>query len=384
MRKRFNYITALFFIVTLIISQPVWAAGPPSPSPFSNPLAVTFIVLMLLLLIIIGILANVLIGAADLKINKKKKASGNSPVLPVVLLIMLLCPGLSLFAQDVTGAAAAPKTAASIGGMEASSFYIMVTILFLELFVIIALLINIRLLLKIEKEKISDITVLEKIKATRLSWWDRFNKLKPVSQEAELDLGHEYDGIRELNNRLPPWWLYGFYVTILFAGIYMWRFHVSHTGPSSKEEYESSVARAELRIQEVLKKKGEAVDENTVQVMKSAEDLAAGKVIYSKSCASCHKESGAGDVGPNLTDDYWMHGNDIKSIFKTIRYGINAMPQWQNTYSNKQIAQVASYLKSLQGTNPANPKPPQGVLQKEEPAAVADSTASGNKVAMNQ
>lgn len=101
------------------------------------------------------------------------------------------------------------------------------------------------------------------------------------------------------------------------------------------------------------------------------------------SCASCHKDNGAGEVGPNLTDDYWLHGNDIKSVFKTIRYGINAMPQWQNQYSNKQIAQVSSYVKSLHGTNPANPKPPQGILQKEEAIPITDSATAKNEIVIN-
>jgi cytochrome c oxidase cbb3-type subunit 3 len=236
------------------------------------------------------------------------------------------------------------------------------------------MLVNIKFLLKTEKEKIAPVPEAEEIKKTRLSWWDRFNKLRPVTEEAELDLGHDYDGIRELNNRLPPWWLYGFYLTIIVAVIYLWRFHVSHTGPSSIEEYNRSVAKAELKIQEYLKTKGDAVDENTVTLLTSKDDIAEGKLIFSKSCVTCHTETGAGNIGPNLTDNYWLHGNDIKSVFKTIRYGINAMPQWQNAYSNKQIAQVASYVKSLHGTNPPNPKAPQGIEMKEDAA-----TATGVK-----
>ena len=138
-----------------------------------------------------------------------------------------------------------------------------------------------------------------------------------------------------------------------------------------------SVVRADRRIKEYLKAKGDAVDENTVTMLVAADDLEEGKAIYMKSCASCHTESGAGNVGPNLTDDFWLHGNDIKNVFKTIRYGINAMPQWQNSYSNKQMAQVSSYVKSLHGTNPANAKAPQGIEMKEVVAAL-DSTGGKN------
>ena len=129
----------------------------------------------------------------------------------------------------------------TIGGMSASTFYIMASVIFLELVIILVLLINIRFLLKVEKEKVEAAVVeiqTEVERKPRLSWWDKFNKFHPVEQEAELDLGHDYDGIRELNNRLPPWWMYGFYLTIIVAGIYLWRFHVSHTAPSSKEEFE--------------------------------------------------------------------------------------------------------------------------------------------------
>ncbi|OSZ77078.1 hypothetical protein CAP36_11695 [Chitinophagaceae bacterium IBVUCB2] len=373
--NKVKYILVLI-VIFLISFQSAWAAGPPAPSLFSNPLALILIILMILLLIIIAILAGILVGAADVKLKKRKK--GNSSVVTSGLMILFLLSGSSLLAQDVAADTTTTTVAKTIGGMPASTFYIMATVIFLELGLIIALLINIRFLLKNEKEKlvVADEPETIEAKKNKLSWWDRMNKLRPVSQEAELDLGHEYDGIRELNNKLPPWWLYGFYLTIIFAVVYLWRFHVSHTGPSSQQEYEISIAKAELKTQEYLKAKGDAVDENTVTLLKGTEDLAAGKIIYMKSCASCHTETGAGNVGPNLTDNYWIHGNDVKSIFKTIRYGINAMPQWQNTYSNKQLAQVTSYIKTLVGTNPPNGKAAQGTEMKDEvPAAkpAADS-----------
>lgn len=361
-----------FVCAVLLFSPAAWAEGPPAPSLFSNTLGVMLIVIMFILLIVIAILANVLIGAAQFKFkerNKDKKAG-----LHAVLLLLLLLPASITFGQEWT--AAAPKADTSIGGLPASTFYVMITIIFLELLVVIAMLINIKFLIRKEKERTAETEAVAAVaKEKRIGWWDRFNKLRPVSQEAELDTGHEYDGIRELNNKLPPWWLYGFYLSIIFAVVYLWRFHVSHAGPSSEQEYQLSVARADLRIQAYLKAKGDAVDENTVVMLTDKNDLEEGRIIYMKSCATCHTETGAGNVGPNLTDDYWLHGNDIKSIFKTIRYGINAMPQWQNSYSNRQMAQVASYVKSLHGTNPPNAKAPQGNEMKDE-APVADSTAA--------
>lgn len=384
MRKKSKYIAGLVAVLLGMSIQPVWAAGPPAPSLFSNPLAVVLIILMIILLIVIGILAGILVGAADVRLKKKKNEDAGKTITSAVILLMLsILPASSILAQDPATTEATTTAASTIGGMPSSTFYLMATVIFLELGLIIAMLINIRFLLKAEKIKLAVVNETEavEIKKNQLSWWDRFNKLRPVSQEAELDLGHEYDGIRELNNRLPPWWLYGFYVTIIVAGIYLWRFHVSHTGPSSKEEFETSVANAEIKIQDYLKAKGESVDENTVTLLTDAANLADGKSIFIKSCASCHTESGAGNVGPNLTDNFWIHGNDVKSIFKTIRYGINAMPQWQNAYSNKQIAQLTSYVKSLQGTNPPNPKAPQGVEIKEEVTTIADSTVKKDSIA---
>lgn len=379
--KKIKYVFSIL-VALAMGTQSVMAADGPAPSIFNNMLAVSLLSLMILLLIIIGILGNILIGSADYKSKKAKVIKMSSKVISSVLLLCALGIAPSLMAQD-TDAAKVTTEPSVIGGMAASTFYLMASVIFLELLIIIVMLINIRLLLRKEKEAIASEAELEEIRKTRLSWWDRFNKLRPVSQEAELDLGHEYDGIRELNNRLPPWWLYGFYLTIIIGIIYLWRFHISHTGPSSKEEYDRSVTVAEMEIKEYLAKKGDAVDENTVKLLTDAQDIAEGKRIFTTSCASCHKENGAGDVGPNLTDDYWLHGNDIKSVFKTIRYGINAMPQWQNQYSNKQIAQVSSYVKSLHGTNPANPKAPQGVLQKEEATTAADSASAEKKVALN-
>lgn len=387
MRTTTKYMLGLLTALTITAVQPVWAAGPPAPSIFNNPLTLTFIILMVLLLVIIGILANILIGAADVKLKKKKKAA-NPATLASVITGLLLLAAPALFAQDATGATAKAVTtgAKTIAGMPSSTFYILATVMFLELFIILALLINIKFLLKAEKDKITSETETEEEKANKLTWWDKFNALRPVTEESSLDLGHDYDGIRELNNRLPGWWLYGFYGCILFAGVYLYRFHVSHTAPSSIQEYEQSVVRAESQLKEFIKKQGDAVDETNVKLLTGAEDLAAGKALFVKSCAACHLESGAGIVGPNLTDDYWLHGNDIKSMFKVVRYGINAMPAWQTQMSNKQIAQVSSYIKTLHGTNPPNPKAPQGTLMKEETVPsvpAADSAAQTKKVAMN-
>jgi cytochrome c oxidase cbb3-type subunit 3 len=353
---------------------------------------------MTLLLIIIGVLATILLGAADIKIRKDKKSSATLSI--VSLLGFLLLSSTSMFAQNGAVNTPATTSASGIGGMSAMTFYIMASVIFLELTVIIVLLINIKFLLKVEKEKViseEKVKVLTpEEKRARLTWWDKFNLLRPVTQEAELDLGHDYDGIRELNNRLPPWWLYGFYLTIIIGVIYFWRYQVSHSAPSSKEEYETEVAKGDFEVAQYLKMKGDNVDENTVTLLTDAADLEAGKAIFTnpERCVTCHRPDAGGNVGPNLTDDYWIYGGSIKDLFKTIKYGTTkGMRSWKDDLSSKQIAQVASYVKSLHGTNPVNPKAPQGDLYKEEPIVkpAADSLkmrndsikAKENKVVMN-
>lgn len=155
----------------------------------------------------------------------------------------------------------------------------------------------------------------------------------------------------------------------------MWRYHVSHTALSSIEEYEYAVAKAEEEKSENLKIAGNSVDENTVKYLAAASELEAGKKIFTSTCAACHAADGGGLVGPNLTDDYWIHGGKINDIFKTIKYGVpeKGMQPWKTTFSPMQIAQLTSYIKSIKGNKVANPKEQQGDLYKEEPA-VSDTT----------
>jgi len=329
-------------------------------------------------------LANLLLGVAQVKMKKEKQEAGAVKTI-VTALVLIFIFSNTLTAQT-TAAENTTAVVNRIAGMSASAFYILTSVIFLELVVILTLLINVRILLRVEKEKVEKATALSVWKTRLGGWWIKLNSFKSAEQEANIDLGHDYDGIRELDNRLPPWWLYGFYLTIIVAGIYLYRFHVSHTGQTGVEEYETAIAKADIEVKEYLKSKGESVDENTVTLLTDAGDIEEGKTFFAKSCVACHSDGGAGNVGPNLTDDYWLHGGDIKSIFKTIRYGINAMPQWQNSYSNKQIAELASYVKSLKGTKPANPKAPQGVLEADGAAPAkpaADSTTKTASVTAN-
>ncbi|EDM43710.1 cytochrome c, mono- and diheme variant [unidentified eubacterium SCB49] len=187
---------------------------------------------------------------------------------------------------------------------------------------------------------------------------------KPIEEEATIVLDHNYDGIRELDNKLPPWWVYGFYASIIFAVVYLVRFEVLG-GENQHEEYLAAVEQAELDLIEYKKTAKDLVDFETVELLTEASDLNAGKAVFTSNCIACHKATGAGGIGPNLTDEYWILGGGIKNVFKTISEGGRAgkgMVSWKNDLKPSEIAQVASYVLSLTGTNPEDPKAPEGEI----------------------
>ncbi len=200
-----------------------------------------------------------------------------------------------------------------------------------------------------------------------------------VEKEQDILMHHEYDGIRELDNVLPPWWLWLFYGTIIWSVVYIFNVHISGTWLHQEDEYEQEMAQAKADVEAYLAKAAAGVDENTVTVMTDAGALAAGKDTYLTYCKACHGENGEGNaVGPNLTDAYWLHGGGIRNVFTTIKYGVveKGMQSWKKDLKPTEMQQVASYILSLQGSNPANAKAPQGDLWTDEATAPADSTAS--------
>lgn len=198
------------------------------------------------------------------------------------------------------------------------------------------------------------------------TWWATmdaklFTKAIPIEKEADHLLDHDYDGIKELDNSLPPWWKYGFYFTIIAAVFYILRYHVWMTGPNPEQEYQTEMANAARQLEEYRKKAGDMVDEKTV-TLADANGIAEGAKIYQTACVACHGAKGEGGVGPNLTDKYWLHGGSINDVFKTIKIGIpeKGMQAWEKSFSPGQIKNIASYIKSIVGTNPPNGKAAQG------------------------
>lgn len=202
------------------------------------------------------------------------------------------------------------------------------------------------------------------VKRVLKSW----TKAKDIEEEEEIVLDHNYDGIRELDNSLPPWWVYMFYATIIFAVVYLVRFHVLD-GNDQATEYKLAVAEAKAELKKYRENAPvELITAENVTLLTDAKDLNRGKAIFKLNCASCHLADGGGSIGPNLTDEYWILGGGIKNVFKTIHDGGRdgkGMIAWNKTLKAEDIAKVSSYVLSLQGTTPAKAKAPQGEIWQE-------------------
>jgi cytochrome c oxidase cbb3-type subunit 3 len=173
--------------------------------------------------------------------------------------------------------------------------------------------------------------------------------------------GHEYDNIKELDNKLPKWWLWLFYICILFSAAYFVNYYILKT-PLQDEEYANEMKAAGEKYKNAPGKS--ALDTANLVALTDESALAAGKAVFDKNCVVCHLAQGQGVVGPNLTDDYWIHGCSIKKIYATIYVGVpeKGMISWKDQLTPEQISQVSSYILTLRGTNPPNPKAPQGDL----------------------
>lgn len=201
----------------------------------------------------------------------------------------------------------------------------------------------------------------------------KLTKTESLDNEDQLLLDHDYDGIKELDNNLPPWWVYLFYACIVFGVVYMVRFEV--LGADNQEmELKKEVAQAKIDIAEYMKTAPDMMDEKTVTLLTDPADLAAGKEIFTANCAACHRADGGGQIGPNLTDDQWILGGGIKNVFHTLVNGGRdgkGMISWKGTLKPKEMQKVASYILSLKGSNPPDAKAPEGEVWVEENVTVA-------------
>ncbi len=254
--------------------------------------------------------------------------------------------------------------------------------LFVFLFLLIAIEITVSAIDKITYQLLTEEQKAKLEAAAQVSFKDSqwyakivksLTKSEPIENESQVLLDHDYDGIKELDNNLPPWWIYLFYACIVFSVLYLVRFEI--LGADDQEtELKKELAQAKIEVAEYMKTAPDLMDEKTVTLISDAPALAEGKTIFETNCAACHRADAGGQIGPNLTDDQWILGGGIKNIFHTLVNGGRdgkGMISWKGTLKPKEMQKVASYIISLKGSNPKDPKAPEGEVWVEEATATS-------------
>lgn len=205
----------------------------------------------------------------------------------------------------------------------------------------------------------------------------RLTRAAPIEREGEILLDHSYDGIRELDNHLPPWWKWLFYGTMVWAVVYLIVYHVMNLLPLSEAEYLAEVDRVQAMraTREVVE-----IDEADLVFTPDEEIIKRGQAIFTSNCASCHRNDGGGGIGPNLTDEYWLHGGSIQNIFSTIKNGVpeKGMISWGPILKPEEIRDASFFVMSLRGTNVAGGKEPQGELYREQQEQVRQDSVTAH------
>jgi cytochrome c oxidase cbb3-type subunit 3 len=356
----------LLLCTAILASAVTWAqdAAPvavpvTTTSSSDNTLLYLLITACVVMLLAAFLLGNVWVKLAKLAFDKR---TGKTAAI-----LLLLLSSNFLFAQD-----AVPVADTSFKLPMRLDLIVGIFVFAIEMMVVIWMLLGIRkLIVELSPEK----ETVKKPFALQLPHiFDNINASVPIEKERDILLDHNYDGIRELDNSLPPWWKYSFYLSIIWAFFYLAYYYVGG-GPSTHDEYIAEVQQAKIDVDAYNKKNSLNVDESNVKFADAA-GIADGQDIYKNNCAACHGNFGEGNVGPNLTDDYFIHGGTANELFKTVKYGWPAkgMKSWETDLSAVQIKNVISYIHSIHGTNPANAKAPQGDLFTEAGIAKTDST----------
>ena len=220
----------------------------------------------------------------------------------------------------------------------------------------------------IAKEEGRDVINIIKEQAAKETWFDKVKfqlfgtGAVAIEKEQDIMIDHPHDGIFELDNKLPPWWVSMFYATIVFAVVYFAYYHFFDIGKGQIAEYKEEMRKGDILKAQAAEHQANMVNENSVVEVTEKVGLDQGKDIYIGKCAVCHGQKGEGGVGPNMTDDYWLHGGDIKKVFAVVKNGVpeKGMIAWKDQLRAVDMQNVSSYILTLRGTNPPNPKAPQG------------------------
>ncbi len=367
-------VTAILFLISFIIEAQDLPAAKTATSG-NNLLAILLIITAVVLIFVIWGMGQVLIALSRQLMEKNKVASKTAAL--TVLVILSLFSG-NVFAQNAVTVEAI-KVVPNYGGLSANTFYLLVAVIITEAIAILFLFFSIR---RIYTELLPEKAEVAARESRLAGVWTRldkklFTKAIPVEEEADALLDHNYDGIQELDNSLPPWWKYGFIITIGFAFVYLLNFHVFGNGKNPTEEYQAEMIKAQHEKEEYEAKNKDKIDEANVP-MADAGGIKKGKEYYVANCVACHGSLGEGGVGPNLADDYWIHKGSLNDIYKTIKIGYpdKGMQAWSVKFNPKEMSEISSFVLSLKGTNPPNSKAPQGELYNESgtgATVVADS-----------
>lgn len=374
---RTSFIRLLSIIMLLAVPLATWAEETVTQADKStsyNPVLILLVSLMIVLLFVIGGISYVLRQLVFAYRDKAREERKNNQLAKAILFLLALSiPSFAMAQSAADTTVAVVHASPYINGIPRTDFYALMSFIGFEILIVFALLLIIRTMVNLIRNKPEVHAEPKTIR--RRPFLDRFNKSVPLENEAAVLTEHDYDGIQELDNDLPPWWKYGFYLTILVAIIYTWYYNFAG-GPTQLDEYRVEVQKGEEEKAAYLAKSANNVDENTVTMVTNAADISNAQATFQTICSACHAKDGGGGVGPNLTDDYWIHGGNIKDVFKSIKYGWpdKGMKSWKDDFSPKQIAALASYVKSLHGSKPAAPKDKQGELYVESGNKTADTT----------
>lgn len=293
-----------------------------------------------------------------------------------ILMMISVLFALSVYAQDIVPTDDTPvekNLASRIHEMDPNLLLLVVLVIgiviamFLVVSVLSTTLINV---MNLENRKLGrpEIHIFDTLKKRFIT-----GEVLPIEKNAEIQLSHNYDGIVELDNTMPPWLRAVFGITIVVAISYLAYYYVLDMGKFQLEEYADEMEQAKVEMAAYQKKAANSINEDNVTLITNVEELALAQELYTKNCKTCHGAQAEGGAGPNLTDEYWIHGGSVKEIFKTVKYGVPAkgMIAWQQKLTSKDIQSLTSYIVSLKGTNPPGAKAPQGELYNAE---VSDTT----------
>ena len=383
MKMRNICINKSFIVLSVLLSFSCLALGKTEMKEISTtsiiqPVSLYILGGLVLLLVVIYALSKTILSLATLVLTSKKS---------FLLFLSLLFASSLLNAQSVTEVVR-PTSTFPEWAMDSSLFLMSFLFFILGVSVFVLFKVNMNLVKALsKKEEIEEVKV--EMIASQVSepgFFQRFySKMVdsvPVEKEADVMLDHDYDGIKELDNNLPPWWKYGFYFTIIFGVLYIFNYHVFKTGKLQVDEYKQELLIADNERIERLKSNAENINENNVIALADLESIIEGKESFVKLCAACHRPDGGGLVGPNLTDEFWINGGGIKNIFKTVTYGVpsKGMISWKGQLTPKQIQQLASYILTLKGSNPVGPKEPQGEIWAETVKSVTVDSITSVKI----